>query len=59
MEFQKLLLEIPSMGEQDVLFRSLDGLCGWAMLELERHGVQGLALAITSAESLIKSKSKS
>jgi len=55
-EFQELLLEIPSMGEQDALFCFLDGLCGWTKMELERRGVQDLASAIVAAESLIEFK---
>jgi len=55
-EFQGLLLEIPNMGEQDALFCFLDGLRGWARMELERRGVQDLASAITAAESLIELK---
>ena len=44
------------MGEQDALFCFLDGLCGWAKMELERRGVQDLASAIGAAESLIEFK---
>ena len=55
-EFQELLLEIPNMGEQDALFCFLDGLRGWARMELERRGVQDLASAIAAAESLIELK---
>jgi len=53
-EFQQLLLEIPNMGEQDALFCFLDGLRGWARMELERRSVQDLASAIAAAESLIE-----
>jgi len=55
-EFQELLLEIPSMREQDSLFCFLDGLCGWAKIELERRGVQDLASVIAAAESLMEFK---
>jgi len=55
-EFQELLLEIPNIGEQDALFCFLDGLQGWARMELERRGVQDLASTIAAAESLIELK---
>lgn len=38
-EFFELLLEIQDMGEKDALFCFLDGLIGWAKLELQRRGV--------------------
>ena len=52
MEFQELLLEIPTMGQNDALFSFLDGLQNWAKMELRRRGVQDLASAIAAAESL-------
>ena len=55
-EFQELLLEIPNMGKQDALFCFLDGLRGWARIELERCGVQELASTIAAVESLIELK---
>ena len=58
-EFQELLLEIPSMREQDALFYFLDGLCGWAKMELKRRGVQDLASAIAAAETLVEYKRES
>jgi len=58
-EFDELLLEISSMGEQDTLFCFLDGLCGWAKMELKRQGVQDLASAIVDAELLIEFKRNS
>jgi len=39
-EFSELLLEIPDMGEKDSLFLFMDGLAGWAKMELQRGGVQ-------------------
>ena len=33
-EFSELLLEIPDMGEKDSLFSFMDGLAGWAKMEL-------------------------
>ena len=55
-EFQELLFDIPSIGEQDALFCFLDGLCGCAKTKLERCGVQDIASAIAAAESLIEFK---
>ena len=49
-------MEIPCMGEQDALFRFLDGLCEWAKIELERRGVQDLAFTIAATKSLIEFK---
>ena len=33
-EFSELLLEIPDMGEKDSLFSFMNGLSGWAKMEL-------------------------
>ena len=44
------------MGEQDALFCFLDGLRGWAKMELERRGAQDLAFTIAAAETLIELK---
>jgi len=49
-EFHELLLEIPSMREQYALFCFLNGLCGWAKMELERRGIQDLTSGITVTE---------
>ena len=38
-EFSELLLEIPDMSEKDSLFSFMDGLAGWAKMELQRRGV--------------------
>ena len=58
-EFQELLFEIPSMEEQNALFCFLNGLQGWAKMELKRHKMQELASAIASVESLIEFKRES
>ena len=52
-EFQELLLEILSVGEQDSLFCFMDGLCAWAKMKLKRRGVQDLASTIGVVESLL------
>ncbi|GJT90847.1 hypothetical protein Tco_1079692 [Tanacetum coccineum] len=52
-EFTTLVLEIPELSDQDSLFYFLDGLQGWAKMELERRGVQDLSTAIANAETLI------
>jgi len=44
------------MGEQDVLFCLLDGLCGWAKMEFKRRGVHDLPSTIVAIESLIELK---
>jgi len=44
------------MGDQDALFFFLDGLCGWAKMELKRRGVQDLVSAIAVAETLVEFK---
>ena len=55
-EFSELLLEIPDVGEKDSLFSFMDGLAGWAKMELQRRGVQTLAQAMQVVESLIEFK---
>jgi len=54
-EFQQLLLEIPSMGEQDALCYFLS-LCGWVKMELKRRDMQDLTSAITAAKTLVEFK---
>ena len=44
------------MGEKDSLFSFMDGLSGWAKMELQRRGVQTLSQAMQVAESLIEFK---
>ncbi|RVW27664.1 hypothetical protein CK203_104979 [Vitis vinifera] len=51
-EFSSLMLEIPNMTEEELLFNFMDNLQGWAEQELRRRGVQDLATAIAVAESL-------
>ena len=51
-EFSSLMLEIPNMTEEDLLFNFMDNLQGWAKQELRRRGVQDLATAMAVAESL-------
>jgi len=55
-KFQELLLEIPSMEKQDVLFCFLYGLRGCTKMEVERCGAQDLASAIAAVEFLIEFK---
>ncbi|GKD78843.1 hypothetical protein Tco_1341464, partial [Tanacetum coccineum] len=52
-EFTTLVLEILDLLDQDSLFYFLDGLQGWAKTELERRGVQDLAITISHAKALI------
>ena len=52
-EFSTLLLEFPDTSDKDALFLFMDGLQNWAKLDLKRYGVQGLATATTTVESLI------
>ena len=54
-EFSELLLEIPNIGE-DSLFSFMDGLAGWAKMELQRRGVQTLVQTMQVDESLIEFK---
>ncbi|RVW89090.1 hypothetical protein CK203_040289 [Vitis vinifera] len=51
-EFSSLMLEIPNMTEEELLFNFMDNLQGWAEQELRRRGVQDLATAMPVAESL-------
>ncbi|XP_043717547.1 uncharacterized protein LOC122665462 [Telopea speciosissima] len=53
-EFSTLMLEVPSMTDEELLFNFMDGLQGWAAQELQRRGVQDLASAIAAAESLVE-----
>ena len=52
-------MEIPNVGKHGELFCFLDGLEGWAKMGLKRCGVQDLAFAIATAESLIEFKKES
>ncbi|WKA11995.1 hypothetical protein VitviT2T_029436 [Vitis vinifera] len=51
-EFSSLMLEIPNMTQEELLFNFMDNLQGWAKQELRRRGVQDLATAMAIAESL-------
>ncbi|RVW19374.1 hypothetical protein CK203_117734 [Vitis vinifera] len=51
-EFSSLMLEIPNMTQEELLFNFMDSLQGWAEQELRRRGVQDLATAMAIAESL-------
>ena len=51
-EFSSLMLEIPNMTEEELLFNFMDSLQGWAEQELRHRGVQDLATAMAIAESL-------
>ncbi|XP_050212403.1 uncharacterized protein LOC126663714, partial [Mercurialis annua] len=55
-EFSEVLLEIPDYPDKEALFAFKDGLQNWVKMELQRHGVQDLATAISIAESLIEFK---
>ncbi|RVW80094.1 hypothetical protein CK203_052415 [Vitis vinifera] len=55
-EFSTLMLEIPNMFEEKLLFNFMDNLQSWAEQELRRHGVQDLATAMAVAESLVEYK---
>ncbi|RVW12932.1 hypothetical protein CK203_096852 [Vitis vinifera] len=52
-EFSTLMLEIPNMAEEDLLFNFMDNLQSWAEQELRRRGVQDLATAMAVAKSLV------
>nr|CAN67496.1 hypothetical protein VITISV_043382 [Vitis vinifera] len=51
-EFSSLMLEIPNMTQEELLFNFMDNLQGWAEQELRHRGVQDLATAMAVAESL-------
>ena len=55
-EFSMLMLEIPNMFEEELLFNFMDNLQSWAEQELRRHGVQDLATTMVVAESLVEYK---
>ncbi|RVW87492.1 hypothetical protein CK203_036260 [Vitis vinifera] len=52
-EFSTLMLEIPNMSEEELLFNFMDNLQSWAEQELRRRGVQDLATTMAVAESLV------
>ncbi|XP_022882220.1 uncharacterized protein LOC111399181 [Olea europaea var. sylvestris] len=51
-EFTTLVLQIPSMSDEDLLFHFTDGLQNWAKQELQRRRVKTVDEAIVVAESL-------
>ncbi|KAK2985484.1 hypothetical protein RJ640_004335 [Escallonia rubra] len=51
-EFTTLMLHIPNMMEEDLLFNFVDGLQSWAKKKLQRRGVKDVDEAIAMAESL-------
>ncbi|KAK2977405.1 hypothetical protein RJ640_009956 [Escallonia rubra] len=53
-EFTTLMLHIPNMTEEDLLFNFIDGLQNWAKQELQRLGVKDIDEAIGVAESLME-----
>ena len=52
-EFSTLMLEIPNMAEEELLFNFMYNLQSWAEQEMRRRGVQDLAMAMAVAESLV------
>ncbi|RVW47773.1 hypothetical protein CK203_091768 [Vitis vinifera] len=52
-EFSTLMLEIPNMAENELLFNFMDNLQSWAEQELRRRGVQDLATTMVVVESLV------
>ncbi|RVW49075.1 hypothetical protein CK203_111710 [Vitis vinifera] len=57
-EFSSLMLQIPNMTEEELLFNFMDNLQGWAKQELKRRGVQDLAIAMEVAKSLTDYKKR-
>ncbi|GMQ09336.1 hypothetical protein CsSME_00052753 [Camellia sinensis var. sinensis] len=55
-EFSTLMLQVPNMTDEELLFNFLDNLQPWAEQELHRCGVQDLASAMVAADSLIEYK---
>ncbi|RVW28399.1 hypothetical protein CK203_106384 [Vitis vinifera] len=55
-EFSTLMLEIPNMSEEELLFNFMDNLQSWAEQELRRCGIQDLAIVMALAESLVEYK---
>ncbi|KAL6323857.1 hypothetical protein AAG906_005853 [Vitis piasezkii] len=47
-EFSTLMLEIPNMSEEELLFNFMDNLQNWAEQELRRCGVQDLAMTMAT-----------
>ncbi|RVW76390.1 hypothetical protein CK203_056595 [Vitis vinifera] len=55
-EFSTLMLEIPNMFEEELLFNFMDNLQSRAEQELRRCGIQDLAIVMALAESLVEYK---
>lgn len=55
-EFSEVLLEISDYPDKEAFFAFKDGLQNWVKMEIQRHGAQDLATAISIAESLIEFK---
>ena len=55
-EFSTLILEIPNMSEEELLFNFMDNLQSLAEQELRRHGVQDLTTTMAGVESLMEYK---
>ena len=55
-EFFMLMLEIPNMSEDELLFNFMDNLQSWTKQELRRRGVQDLAMTMVIVESLVEYK---
>ncbi|CAL2242257.1 unnamed protein product [Prunus armeniaca] len=56
--FTNLLLEVPSMTDEDKLMYFMSGLQNWAKLELQMRHVQTLSEAIAAAKSFVEFKKK-
>ncbi|RVX06336.1 Retrovirus-related Pol polyprotein from transposon 297 [Vitis vinifera] len=55
-EFSTLMLEIPNMFEEELLFNFMDNLQSWVEQELKRRGVQDLVMVMAVVESLVEYK---
>ena len=49
-EFSTLMLDIPNMSEEELLFNFIDNLQSWAEQELRRRGVQDLTTTMAVAD---------
>ena len=52
-ELPALILEIPNVDKEDILFNFMDNLQGWAEQELRQKGVQDIATAMAITKSLV------
>ncbi|CAH9095580.1 unnamed protein product [Cuscuta europaea] len=52
-DFTTLMLQIPNLSQEDLLFYFVDGLQSWAKQEVQRRNVQTVDEAIAAAESLM------